>query len=64
VILSRAITDSIIQQRGVAGFIGLPQKGILGNAHLMMQVDNDDVISDKIINWFSANVPFEPEVLT
>lgn len=59
-ILSQAITDAIIQQGGVAGFIDLPQEGILGNTHLMMQDNNNDAIAEKIIGWLGTNVPVEP----
>ena len=58
-ILSQDITDAIIQQGGIAGFIDLPQEGIFGNTHLMMQDNNNDVIAGKIIDWLSANVPVE-----
>jgi hypothetical protein len=54
--LSLAITDAIIQQGGVADFIDLPERGIFGNTHLMMQDNNNDMIAGLILEWIRANV--------
>jgi len=54
--LSQAITDEILAQGGVAGFIDLPAQGIMGNTHLMMQDNNNDVIAGQIIDWIRVNV--------
>jgi len=55
-ILSQAITDAVVQRGGVAGFIDLPAEGVLGNTHLMMQDNNNDLIAAKIIDWIGAYV--------
>lgn len=55
--LSQAITDAILSKGGIAGFIDLPAQGIMGNTHLMMQDNNNDVIADQIIDWLSIHVP-------
>ena len=57
--LSQAITDEILAQGGVAGFIDLPAQGIVGNTHLMMQDNNNEVIAGQIIDWIATNVTTE-----
>jgi len=59
--LSQAITDAILQHGGVARFIDLPAQGVLGNTHLMMQDDNNEVIAGMIIDWISVNVDTQME---
>ncbi len=57
--LSQAITDEILAQGGVAGFIDLPAEDVFGNTHLMMQDNNNDVIAGQILAWIHAYVAGE-----
>ena len=41
---------------GVGGVINLPEMGIFGNSHLMMQDNNSDAIAEEIISWINTNV--------
>jgi len=54
--LSHAITDAILLDGGIAGFIDLPAQEIFGNTHLMMQDNNNDIIANQIIDWLNINV--------
>ncbi len=50
-------TAEILSDRGVpASVLVLPEIGIEGNSHLMMQDDDNHVIAEKIAGWITEHV--------
>ena len=50
-------TAENLSKRGVpAGMLVLPEIGIAGNTHLMMQDDNNDDIAGRIVTWITDHV--------
>ena len=50
-------TAEILSKRGVpANMLVLPEVGISGNSHLMMQDDNNDAIAARIRTWITEHV--------
>ena len=50
-------TVRILSERGVpASLLSLPDVGVTGSSHLMMQDDNNQDIADQIVDWINENV--------
>ena len=59
-ILSQEITAAIQANGGTADFIDLPEQGVHGNTHLMMQDNNNDEIAGQILEWLTEKVTTLP----
>jgi pimeloyl-ACP methyl ester carboxylesterase len=51
----RAFVDAVDRQGGHAQLVLLPEQGIHGNTHMMMQDRNNLVVADWILNWIDTH---------
>jgi hypothetical protein len=57
----RAFVAQINKDRGNATLVHLPEIGIHGNTHMMMQDKNSLQVADLILHWLDRNVPDPPK---
>lgn len=53
----RAFAEAVAAAKGNAHLIALPDIGIRGNSHMLMQDKNNLLIADRLIAWLAKNVP-------
>lgn len=57
--MAREFVAAINRHGGDATLVLLPEIGIKGNSHFMMQELNNDVIADNVAAWLDSRLPPE-----
>lgn len=55
--MAREFVSAINRHGGDATLVLLPEIGIKGNSHFMMQELNNDVIADNVASWLDSRIP-------
>ena len=53
----RKLHERILELGGDSTWMHLPEMGICGNTHAMMQENNNDQIADLVCDWLGKKVP-------